>query len=151
MGVKYPAGDSPFFPPKDWSCPSCTKYHSKPHFAWPGQVDESKNPQDVGRVVFNRANKNGDDSLDYSQTVKKNLIGKQAPMISEDGLVQGMFCPHCGWLEHIINIIQEAGFIAIKGWRSIAAPKCCIKGCKAKARYKKNKVNFCVEHYKLVK
>jgi len=150
MGVKYPQGQSPIYPPRDWDCPKCLKHHGKPHFPHPGQIDYTKNPTDFGRVVFNRANKNGDDSLDYSQTVRSEFIGKQGPMIL-DNKIQGLFCPHCGWGEHVINIIPEKGYVMVKGWKSIEAPDCCIKDCKSKATMSNDKLHFCKTHYGLVK
>jgi hypothetical protein len=150
LGTKYPFGESPFYPPRDWDCPSCFKHHGKPHFAFPGQLDHSIPVGSYGRVKFNRANKNGDDDLDYSQPIKKEYIGQQGNMILADQ-VQGLFCPHCGWEEHIINIIPKVGFKMVKGWRSIAAPNCDIKSCTKKAAHTNSKLNFCKEHYELVK
>ena len=156
VGFSYPSGQSPVYPPRDWTCPAlqggCGKQHSKPHFPWPGQIDESKNPNDMGRVTFNRASKDGSDVLDESQPIKKEFVGKQAPMKLNDGSVQGLFCPHCGWKEDIINLIKVKNeFEKVKkGWRSIKRPNCCIQDCNKKSSYTKKKMNFCTEHYKLI-
>lgn len=149
MGTKYPQGESPIFPPRDWTCPECGKYHTKPHFAFPDQVDRNKRPTDYGRVRFNRAMKNGDDALDLSQPVRNEYIGQQGPMILDDK-VQGLFCPHCGWEEHVINIIIGEDS---KGWISIEVPRCSIHGCKSDSIKKKKGTDlaFCKEHWELVK
>lgn len=153
MGTKYPAGESPIYPPRDWTCPSCNKYHSKPHFPHPGQIDESRQPNDPGRVTFNRANKNGDNDLDKAWPIKKEYIGKQALMMLDNGTIQGLFCPHCGWKEEIINLIKvKDEFKKLKkGWRSIKRPDCCIQDCPKKSSYTKKGMNFCQEHYELIR
>ncbi len=81
MGTKYPAGESPVYPPRDWTCPSCGKYHTKPHFAFPGQVDKKHRPGVEGRVKFNRegADMNCDDPKKYDTPIKvmKEATGHQ--------------------------------------------------------------------------
>ncbi len=137
MGVKYPKGSSPVYPPRDWTCPSCDKYHSKAHFAFKGQ-----------------AGKKGSETWVMKDREQKNDSCKQTgPMLLEDGLTQGLFCPHCGWQEHIINIIKETGITMnkLKGWKSIVRPDCCIKKCTKKADYTNNEMHFCKDHYKLMK
>jgi len=152
LGTKYPAGESPFYPPRDWTCPVCDKYHTKPHFPWPGQLNENLKPNDPGRVAFNRADKNGTDTLDKTQPIKKEFVGKQAPMMLTDGSVQGLFCPHCGWKEEIVNLIKTKNeFIEQKGWKSILRPTCCIQDCPDKSSFTKHKMNFCKKHYELIK
>lgn len=107
MGTKYPFGESPVYPPRDWTCPVCFKYHSKPHFAFPDQIDYSKKPQEVGRVKFNRegSQMSCDEPKKYDTPVK---VFPQATgdMKDEDGLQHPLFCPHCGWEEGIIQIIK---------------------------------------------
>ena len=91
MGIKWPFGKSPKYPPRDWTCPVCQKYHSKPHFALRGQIDHSKSPQQVGRVKTLREEKYND----------CNVMGE---FQKKSGRLNGLFCPHCGWVEEIINI-----------------------------------------------
>ena len=49
MGTKYPLGESPVWPPRDWTCPTqdggCGKYHSQPHFAHKGNVSLNNSNQ----------------------------------------------------------------------------------------------------------
>jgi len=131
MGTKYPAGESPVYPPRDWVCPQCSHHHTKPHFAFEGQVK-------FGKVLKNREN-------------KSDSCGKTGEMILKD-LIQGLFCPHCGWKEEIINITKVKGLVPIKkGWLSINKLKCCIADCKKKADYTNQKLHFCKEHYEMVK
>ncbi len=147
MGVKYPKGSSPIWPPRDWECPECGHHHDKPHFPYKGQVDYTKAPQDPGRVKFNRVLKSG--KLDTLQPIDKKLKGT-GPMILEEK-VQGLFCPHCGWVEDIITIMKDKdkGFKK-KGWFSLEKLDCSIQGCKKKASYTNQKLHFCLEHYKEV-
>jgi hypothetical protein len=150
MGTKYPTGDTPVYPPRDWTCPNCFKYHSKPHFPHPGQIDDNIPVGNYGRVKFNRADKEGVDVLDKSQPIKKEFVGKQASMIQND-MVQGLFCPHCGWKEEIINIIIKEGSKVEKKWLTIPKQNCSIKGCERGSYATDGKLVFCKEHYELVK
>ncbi len=106
MGTKYPAGVSPVYPPRDWLCPSCGKYHTKPHFAFPGQVDKKHRPGVEGRVKFNREGADmscDDDKRDTPIKVMKEATGNQ---FKQDGNHRQLFCPHCGWLDDIICIVK---------------------------------------------
>ncbi len=108
MGDTFPTGPSPVFPPNRWECPKsmggCGKVHNKPHFPWPNQVDLSKKPGDIGRVQFNRSD-DGDNLKGDTKTIKK-YIGKQAPMYDKDGVLQPLFCPHCGWTQEGIVLVK---------------------------------------------
>lgn len=91
-------------PDKPWTCPSCNKEHKAPHFAHPGQVDESLKPGDVGRIKFNRRKK--DDSLDTSQKIRYDLPD-EADAFDEDGFQKPLFCPHCGWMQDWLVIKRK--------------------------------------------
>ena len=99
MGTKFPKGVSPIFPPRDWSCPICNKYHGKPHFAWEDQVNEDISPNTKGRVLFNLLS-NGKPSY----PLRSDLLDKQAPMYDENDDPKPLFCPHCGYLHQGIII-----------------------------------------------
>ncbi len=107
IGTKYPYGPTPVYPPRDWTCVSCKKYHTKPHYAFTGQVDLSKNPKEPGRVKFNREGSqmdcSGDNKHDTPYIEQKQTTG---PDTKVNGGHTPLFCPHCGWLEEIINIIK---------------------------------------------
>jgi len=107
MGTKYPAGKSPKYPPRDWTCPSCGKYHTKPHFAYPGQVNKLFEPLEEGRVKFNREGSDMDceDAKKYDTPIKvmKEATGAQ---FKKDGNHRPIFCSHCGWLDTIICITK---------------------------------------------
>lgn len=107
MGKTFPEGPSPIFPPDRWVCPielgGCGKEHSKPHFPFPKQLDETKKPGESGRVRFNREFKNG--TLDKATKVLKEYVGKQSGLYDKKGKVQSLMCPHCGFtLDGIILV-----------------------------------------------
>jgi rubredoxin len=107
MGTKYPFGDSPYYPPRDWTCPECKKYHSKPHFAYYGQIDYSKNTQEYGRVKFNRegSGMDCDDHKEYDMPLKP-MAEATGPQFGRTGKQRPLFCPHCGWEEVMIYITK---------------------------------------------
>lgn len=146
MGTKYPKGESPVWPPRDWICPSCKHHHDKAHFPHPGQVDYKKSPGTLGRVKFNRAD--DDDGIKGDTTYKKEYEGKPGEMIV-DNVTQGLFCPHCGWQEEVIDILKTKDKPQ-KGWLSIDKIDCSIRGCKKKATHTNISLHFCDEHYKVV-
>lgn len=108
MGTKYPLGDTPKYPARDWTCPDCLKYHSKPHYAFPGQIDYSKQTKEFGRVKFNRegSQMDCDDHKEYDMPVKpfKESTGNQ---FKRNGNQRPLFCPHCGWEDTIICIAKS--------------------------------------------
>ena len=97
MGTKYPFGESPKYPPRDFTCPRCQHYHSKPHYAFSGQIDEKLEPNQEGRVKFSREGK-FDDCGDSMTT---------GPQFKKNGNQKGIFCPHCGFLDTIICITKK--------------------------------------------
>jgi len=107
MGIKYPFGSTPIYPPRDWTCVVCKKYHSRPHFAFPGQIDYSKQPTEEGRVKFNRegSQMSCDDPKKYDTPIKvmKETTGDQ---FTKDDNHRPLFCPHCGWEDTIICIMK---------------------------------------------
>lgn len=114
MGIKYPFGESPKYPPRDWTCPRCTHYHSKPHYALPGQIDYSLEPEEVGRVKWGREEKfSGCDSKEMLGKIpakivklfKKKSTGDQN---KKNGNQRPIFCPHCGWEDTIICITKRS-------------------------------------------
>lgn len=106
MGTKYPYGPTPVYPPRDWTCPECKKYHSKPHYAFTGQVDFTKNPKEEGRVKFNREGSNMSCDDNKHDTPTKQMKEQTGPDIKVNGGHTPLFCPHCGWVEEIVNIIK---------------------------------------------
>lgn len=90
-----------------WQCPiiECGKTHSKPHYAFPDQVDLTKKPMQEGRVLYGREDGKDYDHCDVGKD--GSMITKTGPEIDLDGHVAGLFCPHCGWLEENIVIIKE--------------------------------------------
>jgi len=96
MGVKYPLGESPVYPPRDWTCPKCGHYHSKPHFSFKGQIDDNLEPNTEGRVKFSREEKFQDcgDSM------------TTGPQFGKDENQRPIFCPHCGWIDTVITIVK---------------------------------------------
>lgn len=115
MGEKYPLGDTPIYPPRDWCCPKCIKYHTKPHYAFPGQIDTTKEPKQEGRVRFGRE----DDFGDCDTSATDGYIGKIPARIIKlfnkqktgeqfkgDNIQKPLFCPHCGFLDTIICIVK---------------------------------------------
>ena len=108
MGIKYPYGDTPVYPPRDWTCPGCQKFHTKPHYAYPGQVDESLPIKAEGRVKFNReGSQMGCDDmkeLDMPIKVMKEATGEQ---FKKNMTHRPLFCPHCGWVDTIICIVKS--------------------------------------------
>lgn len=103
MGIKFPFGESPKYPPRDWSCPECKKYHSKPHYAFPGQIDYSKKPTESGRVKFNREG-SGMACDDYK--LDTEIIENKTGPEMVDGKNQPLFCPHCGWEGQLLYITK---------------------------------------------
>jgi hypothetical protein len=77
MGVKWPAGKTPVYPPRDWQCPKCGKYHSTPHWKDARQMD--------GFVKEESMSDNGCKSV--SDPKYFLMTGAPPPM----------FCPHCNW------------------------------------------------------
>lgn len=97
------------YPPKRWECPECKKVHDKPHYAFPDQVDLSKDPKQPGRVKFNR--EGSTTGCDYNKKedtpIRSDLTGKTGPDTTPDGLPSPLFCPHCGFLleaEYILKV-----------------------------------------------
>jgi len=107
MGIKYPFGPTPVYPPRDWICVSCKKFHTKPHYAFSGQIDYSKQPKEPGRVKFNREGSQMDCSgNDKHDTPYKEMKESTGNSTKKNGGHTPLFCPHCGWEEEIINIIK---------------------------------------------
>jgi len=108
MGIKYPTGESPVYPPRDWTCPHCLKYHSKPHYAHKKQIDYSKEPKEEGRVKFNREASQSDCDNCYKEddVPRKFELPKTGDQFRGDDIQRPMFCPHCGWEDTIICIVK---------------------------------------------
>ena len=106
MGKTFPNGPTPIFPPNVWECPvdkgGCGKYHGKPHFPWPDQIDYSKKPGEYGRIVFNRT-KNG---VVEEYPRREEFVGKQAPPFDKDGNPLPLMCPHCGYTHEGILLVR---------------------------------------------
>lgn len=90
-----------------WQCPvsECGKTHSKPHYAFPDQLDMTKKSMQEGRVLYGREEGKGYDQCDAGKDGK--MIKGTGPPIDLDGHPAGLFCPHCGWLEDNVIIIKE--------------------------------------------
>ena len=114
MGVKYPKGETPVYPPRDWTCPICKKYHTKPHYAFPGQVDLSLAPEQDGRVKWGREEggvSSCDTPKDWLGSIPRKIISKfkkqnTGDQVKKNGGQAPLFCPHCGWIDDIINIVK---------------------------------------------
>ena len=92
---------------KDWQCPvpECGKKHSKPHYAFPDQVDLTRKPLESGRVLYGR--EEGKDTYYCDSGKDGKLIKGTGPDTDIDGRPAGLFCPHCGWIEDMVIIIKE--------------------------------------------
>jgi len=90
------------YPPESWVCPGCGHEHSKPHYAVKGQIDETKQPSEKGRILFNRRNKHDrladDTPIDYSKPMKGEP--------KENGIERSIFCPHCGFEADVIVLVR---------------------------------------------
>lgn len=107
VGLAVVDGDT--YPPKSWTCPYCDRHHSKPHFAHPGQVDYTKEPAEVGRVIFNREDpQSACDSYKDDTKRKKEYEGKTGPDRDAAGIPTPLFCPHCGYIGEIVVLIKKA-------------------------------------------
>ena len=89
----------------NWTCPSCDHKHTKPHFAFPTQIDKKKEPGAIGRIKdkFTREGKDGD-NVSCDDYLKKYGTG---PVEDKDGKQSPLFCPHCGWLDELIYISKS--------------------------------------------
>jgi hypothetical protein len=92
-------GQETYPPTGSWKCPDCNKKHSKPHFAFPDQVDTNKQVSEEGRVKYEREGKSG------------CFDGETGPDFEIDEcnriVMKGLFCPHCGFVHDITNIIKK--------------------------------------------
>lgn len=88
MGVKFPEEESPVYPPRDWKCPQCSKYHSTAHWRDERQeggfVKEESMADSTCRKVSNP---------DHRRT--------------KEGVVSPLYCPHCGWVMPMDVIVRE--------------------------------------------
>jgi ssDNA-binding Zn-finger/Zn-ribbon topoisomerase 1 len=89
MGDKYPSGPTPVYPPRDWACPQCGKYHSRAH--WRDKRQESG--------FYKEESKSQIDCVSVSDPKLK---------FDKDGVPQPLFCPHCGWVDDIDVLIMES-------------------------------------------
>ena len=99
------------YPPKSWTCKSCGKHHSKPHFAFPDQIDEKKKPGDYGRIKFGREAKDetNTNNLGEKSDCKRSDMetGPQFEVDDCNNLVQKpLICPHCGFVDDVQNIVK---------------------------------------------
>jgi hypothetical protein len=104
MGEKFPTGSSPVFPPRDWTCVHCRKYHSKPHFAFPGQINYTKNLGELGRVKFNREGSGM--NCDYYKLDTEIEKDKTGDSMTDEFHNAPLFCPYCGFEQTILYIIK---------------------------------------------
>jgi len=93
------------YPPKNWVCPQCGKEHSKPHYSLSGQIDYTVKPDNPGRILFNRRNKNDQLATDTPIDKTKPSKGEQ---FDEDGFQRPLFCPHCGYEDDWTVLIRVA-------------------------------------------
>ena len=87
-----------------WKCPKCGKEHTKPHYAYRGQVDKNKDPLEEGRVKFNRVDTEGNRKYD---TDWKHNLPSTGDAKDKHGDPNGLFCSHCGWEQRIIVLIRK--------------------------------------------
>ena len=144
------------WPGKKWKCPNCDKDHAKPHFAFRNQIDLSKKLGAEGRVKFNREGSDMDCGQKKSDTKIQTGLPSTGPAVVK-GIPQGLFCPHCGWVQKVIPIkltkvkkVIQSGFAeikkGIKGFFKIGKNQKCI--CGKPATYSNvNDVGLCDEHY----
>jgi len=97
-------------PKKGWICPGCGKKHKAPHYAYPGQVDETKKASEIGRVKFNRRTKG--DRLDTNQRINHDYTG-EADDFDEDGYPKPLFCPHCGWEDNWTILVRKGKTVGL--------------------------------------
>ena len=88
-------------------CTICKKYNTKPHYAFTGQIDYSKQTREPGRVKFNREGSqmdcSGNDKYDTAYKEMKEFTGNDT---KKNGGQAPLFCPHCGFEEEVINILK---------------------------------------------
>lgn len=120
------------YPPSGtWRCPVCSHDHSKPHYAFEGQIDFKKKPLAEGRVKFDREDYCGTEKGD---TEHKRGVNSTGPAFGDQDLPNPLFCPHCGWQDKLIFIIKKY-------------TDCCIRGCpNAATNNKEGKYPTCQEH-----
>lgn len=93
------------YPPKNWVCPICGHEHTKPHYSLPGQIDYTVKPDNEGRILFNRRNKNDQLATDTPIDDSKPSKGEQ---FDDEGFQRPLFCPHCGYEDDWTVIIRTA-------------------------------------------
>ncbi len=137
------------WPPSKWNCPNCKKDHSKPHFAFRNQVDLTKDPGESGRVLFDREGSGLDCGVYKPDAEQKNLKGT-GPSFDRYDNPNGLFCPHCGWLQEIVSVRPSEGkWKSKKFLQDIGA--CSIDTCIKKGQYtNRHRIVLCKDHYKLV-
>lgn len=156
MGTKYPSGESPVYPPRDWTCPvrGCRKYHSKPHFAFPGQINYKKKPLEPGRVKFNREDGCGG-ALKGDTEIRTELGSKTGPetvTIHGQVFAAPLFCPHCGWEEEFIYIFKIKGqWTKVKKGVFKKIPHCSIGSCEKPSKYTNEEKYLCHDHHQQLK
>ena len=138
------------WPPPTWNCPNCQKDHTKPHFAFRGQVDLNCELGATGRVKFNREGSGMDCGQNKADTPTKSGLPSTGPAVVK-GMPQGLFCPHCGYIQDVIKIRLTANKIfkaikgGVRGFFKIQTSMKCI--CGQKATYSKGDTGLCEEHY----
>ena len=94
---------------KGWECPRCNKYHSKPHYKFPDQLDTEKKESEPGKVKYGWEKKGGYDSAPEMTRPELTCDSKKmetGPEFDKKGIPNGMFCPHCGWEQKVEVIIK---------------------------------------------
>lgn len=92
-----------------WQCPRCSKTHSKPHYAFPDQLDTEKKIEEPGKVKYGWEEKNySDKSAGMSKPELRCDADKMetGPEFNKKGIPNGMFCPHCGWEQKVEVIVK---------------------------------------------
>lgn len=104
------SSEEQFPPTSSWTCPNCHKVHSKPHFAFPEQIDEKKKPGEVGRVIKDREvgkyGKCGAGVKEGTEEQDESKVIETGPQFDDDGMPQSLFCPHCGFLQNAFIIAR---------------------------------------------
>ncbi len=92
-----------------WTCPRCSKTHSKPHYAFPDQLDTEKDVSQPGKVKYGWEKKCYSDSapeMDRPELTCESKKMETGPEFDKKGIPSPLFCPHCGWQQEVVVLVK---------------------------------------------